>query len=69
MQDFRKLQVWRKSHQFVLAVHAVSAGYPTPDVETFRLCRKESAKGTLASPFSGLPGFLHSCPVSIGSDE
>jgi hypothetical protein len=30
---------------------------------------KKSAKGTLCSPFSGLPGFFHSCPVSTGSDE
>lgn len=28
MQDFRKLQVWQKSHQFVLLVYAASAGFP-----------------------------------------
>ena len=28
MQDFRKLQVWQKSHQFVLAVYAVTAVFP-----------------------------------------
>jgi four helix bundle protein len=28
MQDFRKLQVWQKSHQLVIAVYTASAAFP-----------------------------------------
>ncbi|MBN1563561.1 MAG: four helix bundle protein [Anaerolineae bacterium] len=28
MQDFRKLQVWQRAHQFVLTVYSVSAAFP-----------------------------------------
>jgi four helix bundle protein len=28
MQDFRNLNVWQKSHQFVLAVYGASAAFP-----------------------------------------
>ncbi len=31
--------------------------------------QKSPLKGLLTSPFSGLTGFFHSCPVSTGSDK
>src|SRR5690606_33176989 len=31
MQDFRKLAVWEKSHQFVLAVYDGTAGFPVEE--------------------------------------
>ncbi len=35
MQDFRKLKVWQKAHQFALSVYQASAGFP--DEERFGL--------------------------------
>jgi len=35
MQDFRKLKVWQKAHQFALSVYAASAKFP--DEERFGL--------------------------------
>lgn len=35
MQDFRKLKVWQKAHQFVLSIYAISARFP--DDERFGL--------------------------------
>ncbi len=35
MQDFHNLQVWRKSHELVLAIYSASAGFP--DAERYGL--------------------------------
>ena len=38
MRDFRKLQVWEKAHELVLAVYRRTAAFP--DNETFELTRQ-----------------------------
>lgn len=41
MKDFRSLDVWKKSHELVLAVYKVSAGFPSGDLYVFSI---ESSK-------------------------
>ena len=28
MRDFRKLEVWKKAHKFVLEIYTISSGFP-----------------------------------------
>jgi hypothetical protein len=46
LQDFRKLDVWRRSHAFVLRIYTISRQFPTE--ERFGMCSqiRQAAMGS-----------------------
>jgi four helix bundle protein len=72
MQDFRKLQVWRKSHNLVLEVYAKTASFPNAELfgvtaQTRRAAISIAANIAEGSGRSGDREFARFLQMSLGS--
>src|SRR2546423_8186284 len=76
-RSFRDLLVWRKAHEFVLAVYAFTAGFPRQETYSLALQMRRAAvsiPANIAEGFRrrgkmGKAGFLNFAGGALGGDR